>query len=346
MSFLRRPIFWIVVGIPNLLSLLYFGVIASPVFISNASVLVFKPQQGSFNLVSLLSGATEGESFEGAYVLQKYITSWDEYRNLSGKIDLARNYSEGDMVSRYGGMTTLFRKDEVALWHFYQQYTDIKVNEKNNIVTVQVKGSSPEFTYAVGEQILRDAIVHIDAMNQQMERDYVDNAKKSRSEIQAALERDETALADYRAKIGVFNPDSHYTAQLNLLTSLEASRANLDSQYQAFTSATPNSPVAQNMLKSRASISQKIDAIRTDIRNLAEEDAHYHALTMARDNDAGLLKEVDVAVQEAGLNSIKSKYYLEVISPVSNPHSPELPRRLEWIAGIALVSLLLWSLVR
>ncbi len=346
LSFLRWRMFWIVVAVPNIVSLIYFGVIASPVFVSNASMIVFKPGQGSLNMSSLLSGSSDGESFEGAYILQKYIRSWAEYKKLSERTDLQAHYGEGDFVSRYGGLSTLFHRNEIALWHFYQRHTVVEVNEKNNIVSVQIEGYTPEFTSSLGEEILQDAITHIDTMNQQMERDYVANAAKSRSTTEDKLERDEAALADYRARMGVLDPDSHYTAQLNLLTSLEQSKANLESQYRTLVGATPNNPVAQNMQKGMASITARINAIQADFKTLAEENAHYHALVMARDNDAALLKEVDVAVQEADLNSIKNKYYLQVISPMSQPHSPELPGRLEWIAGIFLGSLLIWSLIR
>jgi capsular polysaccharide transport system permease protein len=67
---------------------------------------------------------------------------------------------------------------------------------------------------------------------------------------------------------------------------------------------------------------------------------------MKRDNDATLLREVSATVQDSRLNSIKSKYYLEIISPTSKPTAPERPQRFEWIAGILFGSLLLWSLVR
>jgi capsular polysaccharide transport system permease protein len=346
MSFVRSRMFWAVVGVPNLVSLIYFGVIASSAFVSNASMLVFKPSQGSVNVSSLLAGSSEGESFEGAYILEKYVASWAEFRHLSEKFDLAGEYGHGDFFSRYGGLSTLFRHNDITLWHYYQRHVEVEVNEKNNIVTLQIEGYSPEFTTGLGEALLQDAITHIDAMNQQMDRDYASNAAKSRSAIEADLERDEGALADYRAKIGVLDPDSHYTAQLNLLNSLEENKAGLQSQYQSLVEATPNNPTAQNMRKAIAAISAKIESIQSEFKTLAEENARYHALLMARDNDAELLKEINTAAQEADLNSMKTKYYLQVISPVSTPGSPERPRRLEWIAGIFFGSLLLWSLVR
>lgn len=284
--------FWIVIGVPNIVSLLYFGAIASPVYVSHASMLVFRPAQSSVNVVSMLSSGSGAESFEGSHILQTYIESWTEYQRLAARFDLAKHYGGGDFVSRYGGVSSLFRKNDIALWRFYRRQADVEVNEKNNIVSLQMKAYTAEFAASLAQAVLADAIAHIDAMNQQMDHDYAVNAARSRQDVQSRLEREEAELAEFRGRSGVLDP------------------------HQA------------------------------DFKTVAEQNAHYHQLLLARDNDAALLKEIDAAAQQADLNSIRSKYYLQVISPASRPQSPELPRRLEWIAGVFFGSLLLWTLVR
>jgi capsular polysaccharide transport system permease protein len=44
--------------------------------------------------------------------------------------------------------------------------------------------------------------------------------------------------------------------------------------------------------------------------------------------------------------SIQSRYYMQVISPPSQPDTPELPQRGLWIGGVFLATLLLWGLLR
>lgn len=292
MSFLRSRMFWVIVGAPNIVSLLYFGFIASPIYVSNAALLVFRPAQASVNVTSMLSNGSGAESFEGSHILRTYVRSWTEYQRLAARFDLVAHYRSGDFVSRYGGLATLFRQNDIALWNYYRRQADVDIDAKNNIVTLQMKAYSPEFAAALGHAVLEDASARIDSMNQQIDRDYAANAARSRQDVQDRLEREEAELAGFRSGAGVLDPHT------------------------------------------------------SNFKTLAEQNAHYHGLLLARDNDAALLKEINAAAQQADLNSIRSKYYLQVISPVSTPGSPELPRRLEWIAGIFFGSLVLWTLVR
>jgi capsular polysaccharide transport system permease protein len=344
--FTRRPLFWLCLGVPNLVAIVYFTFIAVPIFVSNSSLLVFKSQQEAPNLASMLSGVSGGGSTEGAYILQKYIASWAEFEKLRGEFDLEKQFSSGDVVTRYGGFPTLFMRSDVALWHYYQGSIEAEVNEQSGIVSIQVKGYEAGFTTQLAQKILSDTVSHIDEMNKQAERDYADNAIARRTAIEESLQRDEAALASYRAKIGIYDPGSLYVSQLALLNSLEESEATMKSQYAAVAKATPNNPVAENMQKGIAAMAGKVAAVQSGFKILSEETATYQSLSVARENDVALLKEVNIAVQEAELNSTKNKYYLNVISPASNPRDPELPRRLKWVAGIFLCTLLLWSLIR
>src|SRR5205085_767171 len=108
----------------------------------------------------------------GSHILQTYIRSWAAYQQLAGKFDLPAHYRGGDFVSRYGGIATLFRQDDIALWNYYRRQAEVEINDKNNIVTLQMKAYTPEFAATLGHAVLDDAIAHIDAMNQQMDHDY------------------------------------------------------------------------------------------------------------------------------------------------------------------------------
>jgi len=344
--FARRPLFWICLGIPNALAIVYFALVAAPVFVSHSSLVVLKSQQEQPNLASMLSGASVGGSTEGAYILQKYIASWAEFEQLSGEFDLERQFSSGDILTRYGGLSTLFMRSDVRLWHYYQDSVDVDVDEQSGIVSIRVKGYDSSFTTRLARKILEDTASHIDGMNRQAEHDYAGNAVARRNAVEESLRHDEAALADYRAKIGIYDPSSLYVSQLTLLNSLEENQASIKSQYAAMSKATPNNPVAENMQKGIAAIAGKVAAIQAGFKTLSEEAATYQSLSVARDNDVALLKEVNIAVQEADLNSMKNKYYLNIISPASEPHAAELPRRLKWTAGTFLSTLLLWGLIR
>jgi len=96
---LRRPMFLVAVLIPNLLSILYFGLIASPVYVSTASLVVRNPQKSEPSLPTLLAGADGSE--KGGYLLKSYFSSWQAFTRVEKPMALARNFAAGDFVSRY-----------------------------------------------------------------------------------------------------------------------------------------------------------------------------------------------------------------------------------------------------
>lgn len=77
MKAFRQPLFWLIVWVPNLVCIIYFLLIASPIYVSTASLIIYKPVEPSQSLTSMLSGAGGGSSTDGAYIVKDYISSWD-----------------------------------------------------------------------------------------------------------------------------------------------------------------------------------------------------------------------------------------------------------------------------
>ncbi|AKJ66935.1 chain length determinant family protein [Pandoraea thiooxydans] len=346
MKTFHRPLFWAVVGVPNIISALYFCFIASAVYVSTASLIVYKPGQSAQSLSSMLSGAGGGNSAEGAYIVKDYIGSWDEYRNVARAINLPLQYGQGDVVSRFGGLKTFFRKSDITLWHYYQSHVNVAIDQNSGIISLSVEGYSPTIATAIAEQVLQDSIRHIDSMNRQQEADYMKNALERRTSVEEKLKFDEAALAAYRIATGIHDPSKLYASNLVLLNALSEQKTRDAAQLDAIARATPNNPVVQNLRAAIGAVQAKIKSTEFAGRALSRGAARYEELTVARDNDIALLHEVEAAVEQAQLNATKNKYYLNIISAPSRPHAPELPRRLEWMMGVLLGTLVLWGLLR
>jgi capsular polysaccharide transport system permease protein len=343
---LRRPIFVIVVLIPNLLSILYFGFLAAPIYVSTASLVVLNPQKSGPSLSSLLAGASGDSSEEGGYLLKNYLASWQAFTNVEKPLQLARNFNQGDIVSRYGGLATLFRNNDVALWTYLNRHVDVTIDPKSGIVALKTEAYRPDFAFKLASAQLSAAIAHMDAMNLEQERDYVRNAIARKTRIEQALQQDLAALARFRIDSGTYDPKELYASNLALLNSLAIREAELKSQRDAINEATPNNPVVRNLRSQMASVQGNITATKRDFPRMARNSAAYEKLLVSRDTNISLLSQANMAVHEAQLNAEKNRYYLNVISTPSQPQTPEKPRRLLWITGILLATMLLWGVLR
>ena len=343
---LSRPLFRAIVLVPNLLSLLYFGLIASPVYTSTAALIVLNPKQNGPSLSSLLSGASGDSSEQGGYILKTYFASWDAFHRVAAPLNLVERFRDGDFVSRFGGLATAFQTSDIALWRYFQKHVDVDIDQKSGIVTVDVNAYDPAHAVDLAKLLLTHAVGHMDQMNAQQEGDIVKNAVARRNAIEASLQRDLGALAAFRNQTGTYDPKELYLSNLTLMNSLEMKATELKSQREAIARATPNNPQAETLGTAVQSVHSDMSAAAKGFPAMARSSSRYEKLLVSRDNNITLLGQANMALQQAQANAEQNRYYLNVISSPSEPRTAERPQRLLWIGGIAFASLLLWALLR
>ena len=334
------------VVIPNVLSVAYYAFIASPVYVSTASLAVSNPSQNATGLVSLLAGASSDSSMEGAYILQEYLRSWEAFQKASRVMNLEKNYQLGDFVSRYGGLATYWKRNDTALWHYYQNHIEVTVDAKSGIAQINVYGYRPAFSMALARWLLDEAIRQMNGMNQHQEQDFIAGAVQKQTALERAVKNDEAAIAAYRAKIGIYDPRETSNSDLTLVNSLILKLADLQAQYESVSKATPDNPLATNLASAIALMKNQVADTEAKSPDVARLAAQYETLVTNRDDDVSLLQQANLAVQQAEEKALQNRYYIGTISEPSLPQTPELPHRLLWVGGIFLGTFVLWGLLR
>lgn len=345
-STLRQPLFTYLVIIPNILSMLYFGLIASPVYRSTSSIVVTNPKQSASTLTTLLSGVGGEGSSQGAYVLQEHIQSWTAFKAVERDLALAANYANGDFVGRFGGLWTGWRDNDTALWRYYRDMVDVKVDDKSGIVTLDADGYDPGFAHAVATRLLANAVAHMDRMTATAEGDHLRTALAQKARLEETLRRDGAAMAAFRARTGIYDPKERYTSDLTLANALQNKETELDAQRAAMAAATPGNPTAPALSSAIDTVRARSTRAGRSTRQMARDAAVYERLFVTRENDVALFNQASLAAQEASINATQNRYYLEIVSAPSQPITPDLPARAKWIGITLLVTLLLWSLLR
>ncbi len=297
-------------------------------------------------MTSVLSGATGNGTEFGGYVFADFVQSWAEFARLRDKQKLEANFGEGDFVSRFGGLATLFADSELDLWHYYQDSISLDVDTKSGIVSMVVRGYDPDFTHALSKALLADAVTHLTSMNRQRENQMVRTSLARMNELNAELAQVDQALAGYRTRIGVFEPEQVYNSRLALLNQLALKQTELKAQYASARRETPNSPAVTDIATALSATSARIEEEQGNIQQTSKQAALYDNLKVRRENTVRLLSEANSALHEAQRGAVNNGYFLNVISEPSNPRVPELPNRLRWIVIVFAVSLLVWGILR
>lgn len=342
---LQAPTFLLAMVVPNLASVGYYGIVASPVFVSNASVMVTNPTRDSDGITSLLAG-NSGSSVGGASVLKEYVSSWDAFESLRSTIDLEAAYEAGDLLSRYGGLPTWWHRNDVALWRYYRSHVTVDVDQKTGIATISALGYDPVLAHRIARTVIADAIAHMNAMNRSEARDFVASATAHAEALRAAIAVDEAAIAAYRLGSAVFEPGTDYADSLSAARDMAEKRAGLLAQRDAIAKDTPHNPVASSYGIEAESLARDMQTDRAAAARVAATATAFDRLTMRRDLDVQLLQQAEIAVQQAEIKASQNHYYIETVSAPSQPVSPELPDRIVRVFEVLLVSIVAWTLIR
>lgn len=323
--FYKRRLFWLLFGLPNLLSILYFGVIAAPQYVSKSSIIVYQSASGGGGDESVPLGQAAGLSVEGDYLVQSFIVSWHCFAGLDAK-HLRRSWSQGDFITRFGGVGSLFGANLTDLYDYYLGHVRTHIDNNSAIMTVSVRGYDPAFALALNREILAQAEAAINAINMQA---YHNAEGFFQGRVQAAKQRLQNALAA-QAK----TPQAVQLNQLNLKEiMLEAQLSVLQKQ--------PTSVAQLRDLRA------EIAGLKGQIKLLSQApgEAGVYNQLLVQDAQSNLLSMETqlLAAQQAALTHL---YFVNYVAQPAVPPNPTAPDRLAWIFAIMAGTFLFYLIVK
>lgn len=192
-------LFRYVVIIPTALSILYFGVIASDVYISESRYVVRSPKvapQGG--LGSLLSTVGITSSDDESYVIVNYMTSMDGMKYVNQSINLKDLFTSNsiDIFSRFASF--YWNESYERLLQYFQKQIEIGVDPASGVSTLRVRTYTPHSAQQINQLLLQGSDTLVNTLNEQSRQDLI---KFSSYEVDVAktnLEKADLALNNFR----------------------------------------------------------------------------------------------------------------------------------------------------
>jgi len=338
-----KKLFFSIFVLPSVISFVYFAIIASHQYVSEAPVMVYKGGSGSNAQTVNLTGS--GMSLEGVVLVREHMRSWEAFSKLNAA-KLETGWSQGDFVSRYGGLLNLFRRSPTRLWQYYRSHVEPIVDEDNGILTLQVTGYDPQFVKDVADSVLANSSSAINHIKD-------DSLNNSVAWMQADLDREKerlnAAIARYSALKrvnGIADPSAAYSSRLEQLNEVNGKIANLSSQISAVQASVPNSEQLANLVSERRGLSAKArDAdveVKKLVRIVGDIDAAQNEIRVSEAKVATAQAQLTAARQEA----LNNRYFVAVISPPNKPVEATEPARVFWILVVMVVSFVIYLIVK
>ncbi|MBM3096670.1 hypothetical protein JRX38_01310 [Gluconobacter cerinus] len=339
------------VVVPTLLSILYFGFLASDVYISESRFVVRSPEKPSMSgLGVMFKSAGIANSSDEAYAADDYIISRDALHSINTDNAFVRAYSDPrvSVFNRYDPVKISSSFEDLYL--YFQRKVKVDNNSTTGITTLTVRAYQPQNAQKFNEELLKMAEDTVNHLNERARSDLIQFATREVREAEAAAQKAAIAIADYRNSHRIMNPEQQASGQLQMLSKFEdaliATRAQLATM-QKTTANNPGIAVLQNRIMSLSKeMTNEVTKISGTDGSLASKASDYQGLILA-DQIAG--KQLAAAVsslEQAQMEARRQQSYVERIAQPSLPDASEEPYRMRDIFATFLMGLILWNIAR
>ncbi len=348
MIFYKRKMFWIIVGVPNLLAASYLGFFATPRYVSEAKIVVYQESGtsgSSGHLEKLVSGST---SIQGDYLLSSFIHSQNAFRIANPKW-LGQQWSQGTGVFEYGGLLQFFQRNDLTLFHYYHRNVTIHINDRSTVLTLKTIGYNPAFPQLLSKKILsygQQAITNLGDASYSKAVEYNEELVAKQKSV---LEKNIDTLSSMYKKYGLIDVKQLYQSRLSLINRLTENKAELDEKDQASQALQPNNPANAVVRNEIASLNGKIGSLQSQIGEpnnpLSKQAGEFKAVQVKIKNSYQVLQEEEDALVKAKENLLAHRYVLSYVSEPSRPVVPSLPNKW-WILWTFLITWGIYVIVK
>jgi capsular polysaccharide transport system permease protein len=342
--FFRRGLI-VLVAMPTLLATIYYGLVASERYVSEARFIVRSvsagPRMGGLDLVARTLGISR--AVDDTEAVNAYLLSRDAVRDLAARVPLRASFSPSgaDSLSRF---PPPWRKDTFeALYDYYLDRVSLIPDRRTGVTLLSVTAFQPDDARLIAEALLTLAEAMVNRLN---ERALTDSVSEARSE----RERAERRLLDVQRQLTLFrdaelmvDPLKNSSSLLETITTLAEERAQAAARLTQLEKSAPESPVVGTLRAQIAALEGEIVRQRKqlggDDGSIAPKVAAYEQLTLERDLAEKAVAIADKAFEDALQDARRKQIYVERVAGPSLPDEDTEPHRLRGIAAVAMMTL-------
>ncbi len=351
----RRPerlnwLFLVIVVVPTSLAAIYYGALASDVYVSESQFVVRSPDKPSASGLGILLKSV-GFSNAGAetFATQDYVVSRDALRDLNRRNAVEEAYTRPgiSLFDRFNpfGMNGSFED----LYDYYSDKVGIENDSTSSITTLSVKAYSARDAQRFNQQLLQQAEALVNRLNLRGQGDLVAYAKRETEEAEQAGLSASRELARYRDQRGVIDPEKQAAVQLQLISKLQDELIGARTQLAQLRALAPENPQIPALESRIGSLTREIDVALGRVTGtsgaLSGTAVRYQRLELEREFADKRLAAALTSLQEARNEARRQQAYVERIVQPSLPDEAQLPRRFRGVVATFAFAFILWSIM-
>ncbi len=345
-----RPLFLATVIIPTIMAILYFGVFASDVYISESRFVVRSPDKPSTTGLGVLLKSTGfGNAGDEIYAAQDFMMSRDALQALNKKSAFVNAYT-APSVSFFDRFNSLgFGGTFEDLYKYYEKKVKVNQDTTSSIVTLNVRAYTAKDAQRFNEQLLEMAEATVNRLNARGRQDLIRFAEKEVTDAKSQSQDAAVALSVFRNQEGVVDPEKQATVQLQMISKLQDELIVTRTQLRELRAFAPQNPQIE-VLAARASglsaeINEQLGMVAGDKKSLSSRAAQYQRLWLESQFADKQLASAMASLEEARNEARRKQAYVERIVQPNLPDDSLEPRRIRGIIATFVLGLATWGIL-
>lgn len=343
-------LFLAVVVVPTLLSIAYFGVLASDVYISESRFVVRSSGKPNASpLGAILGGGGISSASDDSYAVVDYVQSRKALAD-SNRDGLVRKIFSGSKASIWDRFDSPFRgATNEHLYEYFGNKVRIEFDASTRVTTLEVRAYAPQDAKLLNERLLQSSEQLINRLS---ERGRLDSIQSAQAQVEAARNRAReatVALGQFRNASGVIDPEKQASINLQMISKLQDALISEKAQLAQLELYTPRNPQIPALRTRIRTLQQEIDRQSSNVagsdKSLSATAARFQQLQFDAEFAGKQLATALAALQEAESDARRKQIYVERIAEPNLPDYPLEPRRLRSILAAFVLSLLLWGII-
>jgi BexC/CtrB/KpsE family polysaccharide export inner-membrane protein len=343
------PLFHLTVVLPTLLAALYFGLLASDVYISESRFVVRSPGQTSASpLGMILSAGGFASASEENYAVVDYVQSRDALieTNRDGFVGKIYSRPEISVFDRFGGL--LGGSSLEHLYRYFEGKVDIEFDTATQVTKLMVSAYTPGEAQQLNERLLERSEALVNQLSERRRRDAITAAQATVDESRTLARNAVVALARFRDKNGVIDPERQAQISLQMISKLQDALVAEQAQLAQLRAVTPQNPQIPAVKTRIGTLQREIESQSSRVagapRSLSATASQYQQLMFDAEFASKQLAVAMASLQEAQNDARKKQVYLERIAAPNLPDYPLEPRRWRYVFATLLIGLLVWGI--
>ncbi|MFM0500982.1 chain-length determining protein [Paraburkholderia caffeinilytica] len=334
-----------------ILSVPYWAVIASDLYVSDATVIMQRTDQlngPSIALPAAVAGA--GPNSADQLLLREYLLSEDMLKKLDASLDLRSHYSDPhrDPISR------MWFKHAPMEW-FYKYWLsriDVQYDDYSGVLRIKAQAYDPKISHAIVSLMVQDGEAHMNEMGHELAQSRVDFLSAQVASTHDRLLDATQAVVNFQNEKGLSAPQATAESINVLIDKLEEQKSAVQTQLASLpANLSPNQPTVVMLKANVNALTQQIAEKRAELTSPSRRTLNYtieefQRLQMQVTFSQDLYKTALSALEQGRMDAARTLKMVSVLQSPTTPVFPLEPERIYSLIVTILVALALIGVVK